>query len=783
MPDERKVDALIAYARRVLAEAVGPSRAAPDSDKAINWPAYEALLRTGAPSAGETRLSTLFHHIKLSTAPQPPAPHYLPAPLSLDEKILFPHLPKEAPASGRAELRNSFERDCQSLPADPAARFESFYHLFLRYAWAVPGRLGAQGVPLFEEWKAVAALVFANGQNWQKGPAAAYTLAGGDIPGIQDFVYTITSKGAAKGLRGRSFFVQLLSDAIARRLLYAMQLSPANLIYNAGGNFMLLAPAGAQEQLAAEQKKIDRALLQELSGDLALCLAWEPLPPKAVGRAEFTQISKTLKQGIAAAKRRRFQSVAASEWAALFAPQGKAGNRHCAVCHRPLGRDEGESLTEEPIDPRLGEVPRRCKVCGGFQQLAEAIGERGDDQGDLMLAISSAAPPQDGPGWQQLLYRVSGLHYHFGFRLRPPASGFLYTLNQPDFLSAGAQGFRWAANITPRVTFADVERWQKAAANGTLSVEAAKNPPRVGQIRAFDQLAGAATGLKRVGVLRMDVDNLGQVMTRGLLRPGLPAVSTLSRLLETFFSGWLNQICHDINQLERLAKNDADRGDRLYIIYAGGDDLFVVGSWNLLPYLAQRIRDNFETYTGHHPDLHLSAGITLEESKFPLYQGAEHAGNAEEAAKSHRVHQNGQTQEKNAITFLDLTFNWADWAGLVAKQENIAKLLNTGHVPRGLTQLLQDIYMQHRAQVIAVRQKASRSGQPIPAESDTRPYYGPWLWRQVYALTRLARRLPKTETKLQAEVKALQAETLTAIQQTGAAARWVELLTRKEGEQ
>jgi CRISPR-associated protein Csm1 len=43
-------------------------------------------------------------------------------------------------------------------------------------------------------------------------------LVGGDITGIQRFIYTISSKGAAKSLRGCSAYLNLLCDAIAEWL-------------------------------------------------------------------------------------------------------------------------------------------------------------------------------------------------------------------------------------------------------------------------------------------------------------------------------------------------------------------------------------------------------------------------------------------------------------------------------------------------------------------------------------------------------------------------------------
>jgi len=49
----------------------------------------------------------------------------------------------------------------------------------------------------------------------------AFTLIGGDISGIQGFIYDISSKGAAKGLKGRSLYLSLLSSFLRwRSFLY-----------------------------------------------------------------------------------------------------------------------------------------------------------------------------------------------------------------------------------------------------------------------------------------------------------------------------------------------------------------------------------------------------------------------------------------------------------------------------------------------------------------------------------------------------------------------------------
>ncbi len=71
----------------------------------------------------------------------------------------------------------------------------------------------------------------------------------GDFSGIQKFIYNLTNKGAAKGLRGRSFYVQLFCRICADVMLRELNLTRAALLYNSGGKFYLLAPAHLKEKV------------------------------------------------------------------------------------------------------------------------------------------------------------------------------------------------------------------------------------------------------------------------------------------------------------------------------------------------------------------------------------------------------------------------------------------------------------------------------------------------------------------------------------------------------
>lgn len=121
----------------------------------------------------------------------------------------------------------------------------------------------------------------------------------------------------------------------------------------------------------------------------------------------------------------------------------------------------------------------------------------------------------------------------------------------------------------------------------------------------FSDLANDSKGLKRMGILRMDVDNLGLIFTKGLGKGGsVSRVTALSRYLTLFFSGYLNTLCQQDKYREKIL-----------IVYSGGDDLFVVGAWDKVIELAEEINREFREFTCHNPSFTLSGGIAMTGEK------------------------------------------------------------------------------------------------------------------------------------------------------------------------
>ena len=103
-------------------------------------------------------------------------------------------------------------------------------------------------------------------------------LLKGDISGIQSFLYQVLSDGAARQLRGRSFYLQLLTETIAHWVLRKLGLPIVNLLLASGGHFYILAPyTKAKENLEKLQKEISEKLWTLHQSDLSFILAGTPV--------------------------------------------------------------------------------------------------------------------------------------------------------------------------------------------------------------------------------------------------------------------------------------------------------------------------------------------------------------------------------------------------------------------------------------------------------------------------------------------------------------------------
>ncbi|MFQ3662260.1 MAG: type III-A CRISPR-associated protein Cas10/Csm1 [Chloroflexaceae bacterium] len=668
-----------------------------------------------------------------------------PVSLRLEREALFP-VADDAPAVGlvgdapgrlAAELAALEHRD---LPAE--ARLEALLYALQRHAWSLPSPIA--GVSRYDFARVNAALAAA----LAGAPEGQVCLIAGDVSGVQDFIYSVTARGAARQLRGRSFYLQLLTDACAHATLHATGMPLCNLLYAGGGRLYVLAPAAARERVPELRRQIAETLYRAHRGALYLALGAVAFRPEEYSAALWEQVGAELDRD----KRRRFAALDRETFAALFAARQPA----------PPSLEHQE---DEPLDTmgasleELGRQVQRAALIA-FQPEAPRPLVGSEQRYDQVLAALGLRA--------RLIDNVERLAPDPARRQR-----FLLLNDElsPEQVPCGPHdvvGARYIAAEAPRATADDVALYRSLERDLDDDSEL-----RAGDARPYNLLAEQSEGVRRLGVLRMDVDDLGDLFSRGLDRPaGLAALAVtaaLSAALARFFEGWVGELCRRQNR---------EPGGGVYAIYSGGDDLFLVGSWDRMPILARRIREDFVAYAlgrppheGEHPPISLSAGIVLVGARYPLYQAADDAATALDQAKTFT---RADGRAKDAITFLGRTLGWEQFDEAERFQRELTDLVQSGGAPRALLMTIQQL------------DAGARRGHPRTRAGEPQFAFGPWIWRGAYQLTRLVERSQSAETKRRIEAlrerlvgpEGVRART---IERAGLAARWSQLRIRERG--
>ena len=104
-------------------------------------------------------------------------------------------------------------------------------------------------------------------------------FVGGDLSGIQKFLYNISSKKAAVSLKGRSYYLRQLMENVCSDIKRAVEANGAKtveVIYSSGGKFYLLTDNTPQIVQAVETcaKQSKQNLWEEHKGQLGLNISY-----------------------------------------------------------------------------------------------------------------------------------------------------------------------------------------------------------------------------------------------------------------------------------------------------------------------------------------------------------------------------------------------------------------------------------------------------------------------------------------------------------------------------
>ena len=170
-----------------------------------------------------------------------------------------------------------------------------------------------------------------------------------DVSGIQKFIYSVGSKGALKGLRSRSFYLELMMEHIIDELLARESLSRASLIYAGGGHAYVILPNTKQARESAEawMKEVNQWLLDMFQTDLYVAYGFAPcsaLNLQNIPKGSYPDLFRKLSSELSVQKAHRYSA----EHILYLNRRNESGDRECRICRRlkPLNRDDKCGLCE-----------------------------------------------------------------------------------------------------------------------------------------------------------------------------------------------------------------------------------------------------------------------------------------------------------------------------------------------------------------------------------------------------------------------------------------------------
>ncbi len=644
-------------------------------------------------------------------------------PLSIDEKDFFPkNVSSKSDGVSQekyAELWKSFREELKKIPTDSFNGFsESLMYLLKKYTWCIPSNTNDMAnVSLFDHLKTTAAFadclyvyrqdhpddfMCSNNRLSLKEGAKPVILLGGDLSGIQNFIYNIASRKAAVSLKGRSFYLQLLIDSIIQRVISHPDINAtlAHVVYSSGGKFYMLLPNTEKVINTIEELKIqiEADIWKEHYGQLIVNIDYVPFSYNVKGKnldfesqvdRPIGELWRALADKLTAQKNRKFNNVILSEFDNMFTPQDV--DKQAKIC--AVTGIESDSC--KPIDSK--EKDNKTYVLPIVKEQAE-LGVTLKDA-DYILTHKSNEENKYVRNRVKCDVHCVGIHN--------------YLFDQLELTDDDAD-FR-------RITSADVCRVKLINKTNFLSAQLKGNKcsygfqfyggnkqaqiidKETGKLRnkTFEELAGGSY----LGILRMDVDGLGSIFIKGLPdeAKSFAAYSTMSFMLDYFFSGFLNTI---------REKNEFK--DDVNILYSGGDDVFAVGKWNKLIEFAESIRENFRKFVGRD-DISISGGIAIVGDKYPIAKAAEMAGEAEDTAKKYK------DSAKNAFCLLGECVSWTkdEYEYVKSYKDQFVSLIKDFGLSRGIL---------HKIMTYAETVKGNRDEKRKPDMS--------YLWHTAYYLTR-----------------------------------------------
>lgn len=470
-----------------------------------------------------------------------------------------------------------------------------------------------------------------------------------DFSGIQDFIFTITSKKALKTLKSRSFFISYLSNLYSNYIVNELNLTPCNVILNTGGKFEILLPNTSElktkvidmvnilnsELFSLFETKLYLSLgFQELNSvDFSI---YKPQEDSFIDNSKFGQLPKSQKFKHLIQKEDNF-----------FLPENK--KLECKVCHVTSNED---NFKYEDF---------KCKTCLNFEKMYSVFK-------DNYLSIKDF----------QVINSFTKLN-----------------------LSKYVTSYFGEIDLKINSTKSEDKYYKPYTIMGLGVLDAKEDSFEKISNEDLGNNSNFRTGSSYIAGLKLDVNSLGKIFKNGFGNENLKTssfsrYSILSSKLKYFFEGHISELQKKTHITDLFNNNELIFAKEIDIIYSGGDDCFLIGSFDTMLNFYSLFLKNFKQYV-KNDTISFSSSLQFYKSSYPVTLIASDLEDKLTYTKEH-------TNREGGIYFLQTVFK-DDELNEMYDLAHIIYEITTTRKNRGLFKRLEEIesYIQKLNEDIKVK--------------------------------------------------------------------------------
>ncbi|HHT9125981.1 MAG TPA: type III-A CRISPR-associated protein Cas10/Csm1 [Candidatus Brocadiia bacterium] len=606
-------------------------------------------------------------------------------PVDKDEYRL---LDSEQASKGYNELFFEFVASLEKLEhkQNVPLWFEHFDSLFAIYASHIPAATVGKVIPdvsLYDHSKSTAALAPAiylyhmqnNCMEIEKIKDYAdkkFLIVTGDFYGIQNFIFTeggATNKAAAKLLRGRSFAVSLISELAADMLCRKIGLTTASIILNAAGKFTILAPNTneTRNKIKTVEEEINDWLIKMFYGESAIGISFIEASCEDFTSEKFGNLWENLAKE---SEKKKYNKIKLEKYGSEVGDYLEQFNNDlteklCPFCGKRPASPEVEN------DSLLGEEKSSaCKICRDHIYIGTNL-VKASRVAVTKLEAEIYGDKLKEPifGDYQVSFDVTGKLIELADKgvllkywdISIPKDGSIAKDITAKFINGYVPVYDDSDLSDERYLAGRKSEQKKLELIDQIKVDKENKVPKTFShiaLKALDK--DTNRGIEALGILKADVDNLGLIFACGLRRQTLSRLATLSRQMNYYYSIYLP-----------YALSTEEKFKDIYTVFAGGDDLFMIGPWNRIVDFALFLNDSFREYVCNNSQITISAGISVNKPGEPIPSIAERSEDALKKSK---------TNKKDSVTLFDEPTKWKEFVDLNKIKETVEGWLRSGTI-------------------------------------------------------------------------------------------------------